>query len=77
MGKEIRCPYCNSDKTEYIDMVDRFINEFCCDECDEYFYVEEIYKVVDKITYITIDEVKEVINDTRLEVVEKSVKSKF
>lgn len=49
MSKEIRCPYCNSDKTEYIDMVDRFINVFCCDECSEYFYVEEIYRVVDII----------------------------
>jgi hypothetical protein len=29
------------------------------------------------ICYITIDKVEEVIKDTRLEVVEKSVKSKF
>ena len=35
MNKEIRCPYCSPDKTEYVDMVDRFINSFYCDECDE------------------------------------------
>ncbi|WP_304429031.1 hypothetical protein [Romboutsia ilealis] len=45
--KEIKCPYCNSDKTEYVDMVGEFVNSFCCDKCGEYFYVEEIYKVVD------------------------------
>ena len=30
----------------------------------------------EKITYITIDEIKEVLKDTRLEVAEKSVNSK-
>lgn len=47
--KEIKCPYCNSDKTEYVDMVGEFINSFCCDKCGEYFYVEEICKVFDII----------------------------
>ena len=34
----------------------------------------EVLAQNDKITYITIDEVKEVIKDTRLEVAEKSLK---
>lgn len=49
MNKEIKCPYCNSNKTEYTDMVDELISSFCCDKCGEYFYVEEVYKVVDII----------------------------
>lgn len=38
--KEIKCPYCNSTKTEYTDMLDMNLDQYSCYKCDEYFYVE-------------------------------------
>lgn len=40
MEEVIRCPYCNSKNTEYVDMIDRDLDSYTCCKCDEYFYVE-------------------------------------
>lgn len=41
--ENIKCPYCNSKKVEYTDMLDHNLDSYCCYKCDEYFYVE-MYK---------------------------------
>lgn len=38
--KDIKCPYCNSKKVEYVDILDRDLDSYCCDKCEEYFYVQ-------------------------------------
>lgn len=38
--KDIKCPYCNSDKVEFVDLLDRHLDSYNCNECEEYFYVE-------------------------------------
>lgn len=40
IGNEVVCPYCNSNETEYVDMIDRDLDYHNCMKCDEYFYVE-------------------------------------
>lgn len=37
---KIVCPYCKSNKVEYVDILDKDLESYCCEECDEYFYVE-------------------------------------
>lgn len=46
---KIKCPYCKSNKTDYVDTVENDINDtdgftlesYFCDKCEEYFYVEK------------------------------------